>query len=183
MGSQTGTQYGRDIVAGPVNHLDQRVPEFLPVQGRVDYIGPGDDQRIQSVGLYLLKTLVIPVHVLPAFPAALQFLQGERVQVKPRYLVAFTDQPEELSLRGLQGLVRHHVQQADMQLAHFLAQGRVPGNDKTAFALKPRKAGQVSISYQRHQSDPFSCLSRTPAMTSMKSCSDATPSTSSLATV
>ena len=111
---EAGAQGRGDILIGPVDHVDQGLPEGLVAQLRSGDIGAGDDQGIESLGLDLIQGFVILIDMRLSLLAAWQIGDGERVQIKLRDLIAFTDQAKELALGGLQRGIGHHVQQADV---------------------------------------------------------------------
>jgi hypothetical protein len=70
-----------------------------------------------------------------AFLAARDGVQGEWVHIELGDGVALADQPEELPLGGLQGGVRHHVEQADVQFADILRRRPFFGQDDVGAGL------------------------------------------------
>jgi hypothetical protein len=55
------------------------------------------------------------------------------MHIKLRNLIAFTDQAKKLPLSRFQCCIRHHVQQADVQLANLLLQGEITRQHRLAF--------------------------------------------------
>jgi hypothetical protein len=150
MGRQTRAQRRGDVGVGPVDDLDQRLPERLFGQFRALHVGAGDDQRVQPAGLDLLEALVKALDVRTALGSARQLFQRERVHVELGDLVALADQPEELPLGGRQRGVRHHVEQADVQLADILMHGLVARQDGLALLFQAGEGGQIGIGDQGH---------------------------------
>ena len=56
---EAGTEYGRDVVFRPTHDIDQRIPERFLIQRRVDDVGAGDDQCIETLFGQLLKVEVV----------------------------------------------------------------------------------------------------------------------------
>ena len=110
-----------DVLGGPADDLRQRLVERLEVEARVRDVGAGDDERVETVGIDRRQVFVMRIDVGLRRLAARQPGHGEAVHVELRDVVRTADQPHELLLGHLEGGVRHHVQEADVQGSNVLA--------------------------------------------------------------
>ncbi len=184
VGGKAGTQRGGDLARGPVNHLDERLPEGLRTEFGPGDIRSGDDEGVQPGRAQLIEALVVALHMGAALGRARDAVERERVDIELRDLIALTHQTEELPLGGLERGIRHHVEQADVHLADVLPQGVVVGEHGRPFAAQAIEGGQRTVRDQRHRQAAWRLLrAMARAMSSMKSVSPVTCATSSLDTV
>ena len=117
---ETGAKNRRHVVLGPAHDVDQRLPEGLLVERGIDDVGAGNDQRIEPVRGQLLELEIVLADMFRGFGVAFELRDGKRVDVELRDRVAAADQANELPLGGGECRVRHHIEQADVQLADVL---------------------------------------------------------------
>ncbi len=160
MGGQARAQGGRDVFMGPVDDVDQGLPERFLGQIALGHICPGDDQGVQAVLLDLLKALVEFRDVLGGLGAAFELLEGERMHVELGDLVALPHEAKELALGGRQGGVRHHVEQSDVEFANVLVDGELPGNHRLPFLDQAAERRQCPDSSLMASIDPSASPSR-----------------------
>ena len=147
---QARTQRGCDVVVGPVDDLDERLPERFQRQVRLRHVGAGDDERVQPLFLDALEGLVVLRHVGLRLGAARELLERKRMHVELRDLVRLAHEPEELAFGGRERGIGHHVQQSDVHLADVLLERDVARNDVLAFLPEALERRQIGIGNQRH---------------------------------
>jgi hypothetical protein len=150
MGGEAGTERGGDVLHRPVHDLDEGLPEGLVRQVGLGDIGAGDDEGIQAVLADALEGLVITLDVGPGLGLAWQGLETEGVNVELGDLIALADEAEKLAFGRRQGGVRHHVAQADVQLADVLLVGAGRVQDVLALGAQALEGRQVVMGDDRH---------------------------------
>ena len=101
MGRQAGTEYGGDVVLGPADDVDERLPKRLLVQRRVRHVGSRNDHRVESLLPQVLEAAVITIDIGPRILVAPEFGERKRIDEELRNAVAAADEPDELALRCL----------------------------------------------------------------------------------
>ena len=114
----------------------------------------------------------------PGLGAPRQGLQAEGMDVELGDLIALADQAEELALGGGQGRVRHHVEQADMQLADVLMQGPAGVEDVLPLVAQAGEGRQVIVGDDGHGVNPQPLRAMACSTRSRKSRSSRTRATS-----
>ncbi len=120
----------------PFGDLDQRIPENLLGQVGADDVDAGHDQRVEPLRADLLEALVVAIDVRARGRRTRQRVERERVDEKLRDRVALADQAQKLALGRLERGVRHHVEQADVQLADILPERGARRQHAQAVALE-----------------------------------------------
>jgi hypothetical protein len=82
--------------------------------------------------------------------SAIQLRDGERIDVELSDLVTSAYQPDELMFRGGKRCIRHHVQQADVQLANILVTCTISCQHILTALAKPLKCRQIIVCNDRH---------------------------------
>ena len=147
---QAGAEHARDVLGGPGDDLAERLPEGLQVEGRVGDVGAGDDERVQARRLEVREVGVVGLDVGARLRAAGQAGDAEGVDVDLGDAVAGADEAHVLLLGHQQRGVRHHVQQADVELADVLRLGALDGEDVLALGTQALERRQRVVGDERH---------------------------------
>jgi hypothetical protein len=139
-----------NIAPCPLNDLDERFPESFLLERRVCDVCAGDDQRIESRVSQGVKVAVVPLNVAERIGAAFQFRQGKRVDEKLRNAVTAADEAYELALGGPQRRIRHHVQEADVQLANILVDRTIDRQHLVALIAQVTEGRQARVGDEWH---------------------------------
>ncbi len=139
MRRQAGTEDRCHVRLGPPYDIDQRLPEWLIDEMWFDDVCARDDQRVEAFLSEILETEIVLRNMRPGRLAAIQPGQRERVDEELRNRVAAADKMDELPLGCLQRRIRHHVQEADVQLADVLVLRTVERQDDMAVVFSMRR--------------------------------------------
>ncbi len=154
MGGEAGAQGRGDMPEGPVDDLDQGLPEGLVRQIGMAHVGTGDDERVQPFRPDAIEIPVITVDVRLGRGGPLQLPEGEGIDIELGDLIALVDEAQELPLRGGQDRIRHHVQEPDVQLADILLQRLVRFQDRLALSAQMLERREIGIGDDRHVRPP-----------------------------
>src|SRR3569832_1925720 len=130
-----GAKRRGDVIVGPIDDLDERLPERFEREVGLGDIGAGDDQRVQAVGLDPVETLVILLDVRTAFWSARELIERERVHIALRDLIALAHQPKKQTHRNKKHHNRQQKKQTKKQNTYVLLQCGLARHHGAAFFL------------------------------------------------
>ena len=150
MRGQAGADHRTDIPPAPLHDLEHARPEALASEIGIGGIGSGDDERVQPLLLEGFEVPVVGGHVRASPRTAFLASHAEGVNIYLGDAVAAADEAQELALGRLQGRIRHHVQQPDVQLADVLAGRPFRAEDIEPLRLQACECGETGMGDQGH---------------------------------
>ena len=121
------------------------MPEVFLIQAWVGHVGAGDDQGVQPFFLDAFEGRVVLVDISLRVGAALQARHGKDMHIKLGDLVAVANQAHELAFSDLQRGIRHHIQQANVQLTNILRRRSRKRQHFLAPLAQALETGQISV--------------------------------------